>query len=176
MLIGLTGKAGSGKDSTAGRLVARHGFKSVSFANPIRAGLQAVLGLTDAHFAHPFKEVVLKVYGKSPREMMQSLGTTWGRESVTEDLWLILASKKITEYRRLGYNVVITDVRFDNEADMIREMGGEVWHIMRDSAGTEHAHVSEHGVMWYEEDTIIENNSSLKELYRQVDLISSEVV
>ena len=168
-LIGIAGKAGSGKDTVADYLKANYNFESVAFAEPIREGMRAMLKLEDEHFQHPGKEVVLEEFGKSPREMMQTLGTDWARDCVNKDLWLILAAKSVKEWHYQGYNVVITDVRFANEADYIRKHGGVVWHINRADAGTPHGHVSEAGVAFDTRDEVIDNNGTLYKLYQQVN-------
>lgn len=170
LLIGIAGLAGSGKDTVADFLKAHRNFKSVAFADPIRAGMKAITGLTDEYFQHPAKEVVLDIFGKSPRQMMQTLGTEWGRNSVNEDLWLILAGMKVDTHHDEGYNVAITDVRFENEAAYIRNNGGCIWHIKRGTAGTKHLHASEAGVAFDEGDEVVNNNGTLAELYEQVVL------
>lgn len=168
LLIGIAGKAGSGKDTAANYLKLVYDFRSVAFADPIRAGMKAIIGLDDCHFAHPTKEVVLPEFGKSPRQMMQTLGTEWGRNQVNQDLWLILAGIRKAEHNSMGWDVVITDVRFENEATWIREQGGVIWHILRgDSVAA--AHASEAGIYLYpNEDEVINNNGTLQELYEQV--------
>lgn len=168
-LIGLTGKAASGKDTVANYLKATYGFKSLALAEPIRAGMRAMLGMEDKHFQHPDKEVVLQEFGKSPREMMQTLGTQWARTLVHQDLWLILAGKKVVAYKSEGFNVAITDVRFANEAEYVRAQGGVVWHVSRAVAGTPHKHASEAGVAFVNGDKVIDNNGTLFNLYQQIN-------
>lgn len=169
ILLGFTGKAGSGKDTAANFLKQYYAFKSVAFADPIRAGMRAICGLEDKHFQHPDKEVVLPEFGKSPRQMMQTLGTEWARERVHQDFWLILAGKKVAEYQEAGYNVAITDVRFENEAAWLRSKGGILVHVIRPNAGTTpHAHASEAGVKQEYMDWVIYNTSTLQDLYTNV--------
>lgn len=167
-LIGIAGVAGSGKDTVADFLKAHYNFKSVAFADPIRAGMKAITGLIDEYFQHPSKEVVLEIFGKSPRQMMQTLGTEWGRDSVNEDLWLILASIKVKAYHDEGYHVAITDVRFANEAAYIRNNGGCIWHIKRGGAGTKHLHASEAGVAFAQGDEVINNNGTIEDLHGKI--------
>jgi len=91
-LIGLTGPAGSGKDTVARLLCEQHGFVQIAFADPLRAMLKAGLGLTDEHFNNrEDKEAPLEWLGKSPRQLLQTLGTEWGRRQVHPHLWLELA-------------------------------------------------------------------------------------
>lgn len=168
-LIGITGKAGSGKDTVAAYLGQAFNFQSVAFADPIRDGMRGMLGLEDKHFQHPGKEAVLPEFGKSPRQMMQTLGTQWARDCVNKDLWLILAAKKVKALHFEGFNVAVTDVRFNNEADYIRASGGSIWHVSRDGASTPHAHSSEAGVFFEGSDKTLDNNGSLYSLYTQVN-------
>lgn len=161
-LIGLTGPAGCGKDTAAAIIEGISGlYYKVAFADPLRNGLRAMFGLSDTQMERPEKEQVLHAIGKSPRQLMQTLGTEWGRNLVHPELWTILALATIRSHRDKGQRVVITDVRFENEAALVREMGGVVWHIHRDSAGTPHAHASESGVIRHGSDVAINNNGTL---------------
>jgi len=91
-LIGLTGPAGSGKDTVARLLCEQHGFVQMAFADPLRAMLKAGLGLTDEELhRRDLKEAPLEWLGKSPRQLLQTLGTEWGRQHVHPHLWLELA-------------------------------------------------------------------------------------
>lgn len=136
-LIGLTGLAGSGKD-TAGQAVLGWFGKELShesFARPLKAMLAAMLqvdirlleGITEA--SRQWRELEHAEFKKTPRELMLSLGTEWGRDLVHPDLWVILA--KEAHSRNKGGSL-FTDVRFDNEAQWINDCGGVVIEIMRD--------------------------------------------
>ncbi|TCS37458.1 hypothetical protein EDC30_104262 [Paucimonas lemoignei] len=169
-LIGITGKAGAGKDTIGYHLRRNYQYMPVGFADPIRHGIAAMLDIDPMHFAHPYKEQVLPEIGKSPRQLMQTLGTEWGRQLVHPDLWLIVARNAINSHWAVSKNVVITDVRFENEAALIRSLGGAIWHIQRDSAGTAHQHVSESGVAFEPGvDKLVDNNGSFDDLFEQID-------
>jgi hypothetical protein len=176
-LIGLHGKARSGKDTVGQMLKERHKILLVSFAGPIKDGLRAMLGLQEEHISGSLKEVPLGWLPQSPRQLMQSLGTEWGRDCVSADLWLLRAQQSVKEAHRLGYHVVITDVRFENEADYIRQAGGEMWHIHRDAAHAVAGHISEAGVAYRKDlgDRLINNNGTLLALRATVlDLFEEE--
>jgi dephospho-CoA kinase len=175
VLVGIAGKAGSGKDTVANHLKAHYGFGGLAFADPIRAGMKAIVGLKDENFQHPTKEVVLPEFGKSPRQMMQTLGTDWARELVHQDFWLILAGKKIEELKAQGVNVALTDVRFENEAAFVRNSGGVIWHVKRPGIGAVNAHKSEAGVEFVDGDVIIDNSGSLQALYDNIDIFVTGV-
>lgn len=169
LLIGMAGKAGSGKDTVGNYLKSVQQFEGVAFADAIRDGMRAMFGFTDKHFAHPHKEEVLEQYGKSPRQMMQTLGTEWGRQCVNENLWLIVAGEKVKKFHDSNTDVVITDVRFENEAKWVRENGGVIWHVFRPGLGEVAAHTSESGVMFYPtHDVIIDNSGTIHDLHAKV--------
>lgn len=133
--IGLTGLPGAGKDSVAAALVQSHDFARMAFAGPIKDGLVAMLGLNRQDFEDPaVKEQPIAWIGRSPRQLMQTLGTEWGRDMVHADLWIRHAQRRLNNYRRISASVVVTDVRYPNEADWLRANGGELWHVLRKSA------------------------------------------
>ena len=111
-----------------------------------------------------FKETELSDIGKSPRQLMQLLGTEYGRELVHPDLWLILARKRIEQFMQYR-SVVVSDVRFDNEADMIRSMGGQIIHLVRPGIGAVAAHKSESGVAVRAGDVEYVNGGTIGELH-----------
>jgi hypothetical protein len=144
-IIGLAGAAGAGKDTAAERLQARFGFERAAFAHPLKAGLRAMFGWEWAQMDdREWKERVLPDIGKSPRQLMQTLGTEWGRQLVNRDLWLLLAAERIGAAQSCGLpGMVFTDCRFENEATMILSLGGSVLHIARPGTEAVAAHVSE---------------------------------
>lgn len=153
-LIGLTGQKGSGKSTAAFAL--RPHFARLSFAAPLKRMLLA-MGLTPEEMED--KETVLPRYGRSPRYLMQTLGTEWGRYLVDQDHWINIARREAQEHLDAGINVVFDDVRFDNEALLIHELGGHVWQITRFSSNTQ-GHISEHGITPGLIDTYIYNADS----------------
>jgi hypothetical protein len=100
--------------------------------------------------------------GHSPRALLQSLGTEWGRQMVDSNLWLTLAAKAL---RQRGPGMIIADVRFDNEATWVRNIGGVLLHIERGKAPPVRAHASEAGVQQLPGDLRIFNESSLDSLH-----------
>lgn len=172
-IIGLAGKAGTGKDTAADHLEEHHDFARYAFAAPIRAMLAAGLDIDDEYFHdRELKEAPLPPYGVSPRHMMQTLGTEWGRNLVHPELWLLVAKMNLVRLAMQCHGgIVITDVRFDNEANWIRAQGGTILHIRRPSAAAVAAHASEAGVTEHAGDAIINNTGSLQHLYDCLDNI-----
>ena len=172
-LIGITGKARSGKDSIAKYLWAQYGFSRFAFADAVKLAAQAKFGLSDRQtWDDELKEVVIPFWGMAPREMFQKEGTEAGRDVFGYDLWL---KRWLITYNLLGdtEDIVVPDVRFDNEADLIRSRGGIIIEVRRDVAGltgAAGAHVSEGGLS-APADFVIHNNGTLEELYAAVDTI-----
>lgn len=80
--------------------------------------------------------------GKSPRLVMQTIGTEWGRMMMHPDFWMVIARGRI----RIAPWCVVTDVRFENEADLIHELGGQVIRVVRPGTGSGDHHASEKGL------------------------------
>lgn len=177
-LIGLAGRAGVGKDTAADYLGHRHHFATYAFAAPIRAGLRAMLRLRDYHFTdRELKEQPLEQIGVSPRKLMQTLGTEWGRTCIHRDLWLMVAAGEISNLKVQGVKrLIITDLRFDNEADWVRQQGGKVLHILRPDAPVIEGHASEAGVhMRPNDDLWIVNDGSIADLHYGLDRLMDDI-
>ena len=169
-LIGITGRARSGKDTAADYLCNSVGFKKYSFATPIKEAVKTMFGLTEDHVNGHLKETVLHDLGVSPRFLMQTLGTEWGRQTVNEQVWLIAAQRQLDKLGMFGNGcVVIPDVRFENEATFIRNNGGLLIHINRPNCEKVLEHESEKGVAVMPYDVQIINNGTIKQLFNQVE-------
>lgn len=164
-LIGIAGRARSGKDTVANFIVAAIGGYRYSFADPIRAML-APLGvdMNDPYW-QARKEDIIPALGVSPRRMMQTLGTEWGRNLINPDLWLVMAHQRLL---RNGPGMVISDVRFENEAAWIRKHGGRIIHVIRPEAKAVEAHASEDGIEMQDTDARLFNSGTLEELQLSV--------
>lgn len=164
-LIGIAGRARSGKDTVANFIIAAIGGYRYSFADPIRAML-APLGvdMNDPYW-QARKEDVIPALGVSPRRMMQTLGTEWGRNLINSDLWLVMAHQRLL---RNGPGMVISDVRFENEAAWIRKHGGRIIHVIRPEAKAVEAHASEDGIEMLDTDAQLFNSGTLEELQLSV--------
>ena len=165
MLIGITGLARSGKDTAADFYCKNLCLVKYSFAQPLKEAIKVMFSLNEDHVNGDLKEVVLDDLGVSPRYLMQTLGTEWGRNTVNNDVWLLAAKRNLDELSALdNLGVVIPDVRFENEADFIRENGGVLLHISRENKEQVLSHASENGVSFKQGDQRVENNSNLYDL------------
>lgn len=153
ILIGLTGRAGCGKNTAANLLIDTAGVDALAlaFADPMRYMLQELLFAAGYHNPSTLlderrlKETALEPFGCSPRRLMQTLGTEWGRQMIKPTLWVDLMRQRLERERTAFELIVITDVRFDDEAQLIHTLGGEVWQIERATDAVA-AHTSEAGI------------------------------
>lgn len=172
ILIGLTGPARTGKSTTAHHLSLEHGFECFAFADPLREGLAAIFQLSPEDFEGEAKEQPISWLGRSPRQLMQLLGTEWGRHMISANLWVDLAEQHLDAIANASFpapNFVISDVRFENEADFIRKRGGVIVHLQRFEAPKVNPHVSESGVSFHKNDLVLVNDGDLQSLYRQIE-------
>lgn len=164
-VIGLTGQKGHGKTLLATAILSLDSdFKTVAFADRLKQATCSIFNLSDKFLHHPeFKErpfgvpIILDEYieqmekelglsivprGKtahSPRELLQQFGTEYVR-SVDSDYWVKSTMQSVRDNAR---DVVLSDVRFANEADAIRNAGGVVVQIVRDGRKDPITHASE---------------------------------
>jgi dCMP deaminase len=139
VVLGLAGYKGSGKDTLAA-LLASYGFRRVAFADPLKLACRAIFGFTAAQVEDPAqKEVVDPRWGFTPRWAMQRLGTEGVRGSVADDVWVKSFLLRAAEEPS---HVVVTDVRFRNEVDAVRSLGGRVFLVQR-AGCTGDGHASE---------------------------------
>ncbi|MBJ2274824.1 MULTISPECIES: deoxynucleotide monophosphate kinase [Pseudomonas] len=172
ILIGLTGRARSGKTTAAEHLAQTYLLEQYAFADPLRDGLMAIFNLDPTDFEGDRKEQPLGWLDCSPRQLMQSMGTEWARNTVHPDVWVKLAEQNL-EYmtKALGavLGFVVSDVRFENEADLIRRRGGTVIHILRPNALAVNPHISEAGIAANSADLTLPNYGTVEGFLRSLD-------
>jgi hypothetical protein len=131
-IIGLYGPQRVGKTTVAEaieHITKPHGWKRMSFAQPIREMLRPIL---PASALSPFadKDNPLRVLGgKSVRDALKLLGTEWGRDLITNDIWINALLSRAEENK--WDKIVIDDLRMDNEAHAIKSLGGIIVKIVR---------------------------------------------
>lgn len=171
LIIGLAGPARSGKDSAADWLVRTHGFTRLALADPLRDMLELGLGL-EPRWLQDDKDQPIPWLGVSARRLLQTLGTEWGRKLIHQDLWVLALHRRIQALADETDRLVISDVRFPNEAHWVRQHGA-LWHIDRRQrpglSASAAAHSSEIPITLQSGDDCIDNNGSLDQLYANVD-------
>lgn len=161
------GNAGAGKGQVAEFLHYHHGFTRMKFASGLKDMLRA-LGLTEREIEGDLKEVPCGLLcGKTPRHAMITLGTEWGRNQIGDDLWVVVMAEKILKSD--ADRIVIDDVRFWNEHNVLKSLGAEVWLVRRPGFGPRFDHPSETEHMAICPDKTIYNDGTLNELFYQVN-------
>ncbi len=159
-LIGIAGPARAGKDTLCSYMLDNLDgtWSRSSFADPIKEMLK-VIGVDCSDDA---KAVIDERFCYTPRHMMQILGTEWGREMIHGNIW-------VEAFARLnaGRCVIVPDVRFENEAALVREHGVLIHLVGR--GGIEGNHVSENAIEFKPGDIVIDNSRDLAWLLGQVD-------
>ncbi len=171
-IIGFTGPKQSGKSTAADYLVG-NSFKKLSFAEPIKTIAWYLLHGFDLEQNYierlltVHKEVVIPELGVSARHVMQTLGTDWGRTLIHPDIWVMWMSKSLVT--ETADYLVFEDVRFENEAALIRSLGGLIIHIRRPCLISLDDHASEEGIELNMIDMLITNNGTVADLLADVD-------
>ena len=173
-LIGVHGKARSGKDTIANHLVDEHGFVRTAFADPLKAASAVLFGWpVEMAFSDEIKGYKSPLWDITGRTAFQRLGDAM-KIGFGTDFWI---KRWACEYARLKdkHSIVVADVRTNAEADMIRGLGGIILHLERRGAGLsglEGMHSSEAGITFNRStDLRIENNGTLSELEDEINRI-----
>lgn len=138
-LIGIMGLKGSGKDTVAKMLPVE--WKRMAFADTLKDIVSILFGWDrnlvegNTEYSRKWREEVSTFWSKeldiknfTPRLALQTLGTDVFRDHFNQDIWVKVLKHKIINS---SDNIVITDVRFPNEANMIKELGGKIVQIIR---------------------------------------------
>lgn len=200
MIVGVCGFIGSGKDTIADYLVNFHEFRRDSFASTLKDAVSAVFGwdrtLLEGRTkeAREWREEIdpwwaerLSMPTLTPRWILQYWGTEVCRKGFHDDMWVASLENKM---RQTKDNIVISDVRFENEVAAIKKAGGIIVRVVRGQeptwirVGQEactgdakairlmseefKVHASEWSWLGTEFDAVIDNNGSIDSLYNQV--------
>lgn len=168
MYIGLTGKAGSGKDTVGKLLVSNYGFTRFAFADALKRAALPLFNLTEDQVT-VYKNDFNHDWGTTNRDLLQRFGTEAMRNVFGENFWV---DRLRVELENLPpeRHVVLTDVRFDSEAAFIRDEGGCVIEIvgraydLKSAAG----HASEAGVSPGLIDFQLTNDGNMVDLRQKV--------
>ena len=190
VVVGLSGLAGSGKTTAALYLERNYGIRRKHIAEPLRAMLAVLLQANGMkaeeitrYLEGDLKEQVIPCLGVTSRYAQITIGTEWGRELISQDLWANTWARGISD----GESVMNDSVRFPNEQKSIRDLGGVTIMIKR--PGTKPAKFKwgklgeflydKLGLMWgvhdseridrIEADFVIHNDADLETLYADLD-------
>lgn len=162
MIIGFTGKAGSGKDTSASYF---KNSKNFAFATRLKEICCFIFGLSKEQ-TETLKEIKDPRWGITPREIFQKVGKFI--RSIDNNYFVNYLKSQLLA---CDGNRIITDVRYDNEAQMIKELGGMIIKIVRPNYLSDFDnHESENGIMEKYIDVIIINNGSVEDLHKKINL------
>lgn len=179
VVVGLIGRKRAGKDTLAARLVQEHGFTRVAFADPLKAILWDMNPVVRGDMAR-LQWVVQREGWEAAkgltevRRLLQTLGVSV-RDRIGPATWV---STAMTQVLTAGGPVVITDVRFPNEAAQITAAGGVLVRIVRDGLPQDAAaqHISETALDNWAVRVTIENNGTVGGLYASADVLARSVI
>jgi hypothetical protein len=160
--IGLIGHARAGKDTAAGLLTATYGHRRIAFADPVRdllarvnpwvtPGVRLSTVLDSAGGWDDAKDI------PEVRRLLQECGTS-ARDILGDNVWVQVAFGRM--WRR-GEPIVVTDVRFYNEAVALRDHGFLLIRLTRAAAPPIRPHVSENNLDGYPVDHTFANDGDL---------------
>jgi len=183
VVIGMIGKAGSGKDTVADYIVEKYGFEKLAFADPLKKAVQVMFDIDDHHmFDRELREVELEDWSPwSVRKLLQFVGTNLMRNQVDEDIWMKNAISRVKKMKL----AVLSDVRFPNECDGVRNrLKGlaETLFIRVTRPGHEDAqggmanHESEAFIDELDADIDILNDATIADLYEKIDAIMDKIL
>ena len=208
MIIGISGFQSSGKDTIADYLVKEHGFVKLSFASALKDIVAIIFGWSRERLEglkvedRQWREEIDPKWAKllnipclTPRYVLQYLGTEVFRNHFHKDIWTKIVENQLSFYE----NVVVSDCRFANEIEMIKQNGGKIIQVHRDDHVLKHPselppkvdigakHLSElplevsgakhpSELEWIQchYDRVIKNNGTIEDLHIKVNLILSD--
>jgi len=178
MIIGVAGKMNAGKDEIGKIIKSLDGsFKIVKYADRLKEITALLLGCPREKLEdREFKESPLKeewwikdengnVIKTTPRWMLQHIGTDCFRNLINPNTWVISTLSSYDD----SQNWVITDVRFPNEVEGIKKLGGIVIRVKRPTDDLSNTHISETALDNYNDfDFIINNDGSIDDLREKI--------
>lgn len=185
MIIGITGRKRSGKDTVAAYLRDEYGFVRYQMASPLKKAVCALFGW-DADIVEdgPEKEAIDPAYGISPRQVMQFMGFELGEqlgerypeyERITGRELYVKRMKQFVEDHPT-HNIVIPDIRMPYEVSAIRELGGNVIRVTRGEDDNSDHHATEAHVDDLPVAAVIRNDASIDALHEAVRVFMNYMV
>lgn len=175
-IIGITGNMRHGKDTLGLYYINTHGYVKLSFADPLKEACRQIFDLSQSQLHGDEKENIDDYWGVTPRQILQYVGTELFRDqmvklipNIGKDIWIKVMDKKIKKIFKGGAKgVVITDIRFENEAKLIKSLGGIVIKVVRPSSEIKGLPDHSSEKLNFEADYTIINDGSIKYLHDQL--------
>lgn len=184
-LIGILGRKRSGKDTIGNYMVERYNYNRYAFADPIKDIIKIMFDLSEQQLNED-KEKIDERWGVSPRTFLQKFGTEICRNNLEtyipninldgETLWIKLF--RIFYEKNKDKDIVITDVRFLDELNVIKSCGGKIVKVNRDNLEKD-IHISEKDIDSYDNELIdyfVDNNYTFEDLFSQMDTFLNLII
>lgn len=166
-------KARSGKDTLAHEMIVREGYYRFAFADKLKSLSKDLFNLTDEQVYGSLKESPDERYKLedgsylTPRIIVQKMGTEVGR-NIYKNIWAEYVAYKISKFPSSKF--VITDFRFPNEYDAIKQICGSTATVVtiridRPNRTAVNEHVSETALNDFKFDYVINNDKSVDDLF-----------
>lgn len=178
ILIALTSPAmGAGKSVVAQRLIQEHGFILIKFAGALKAMIRALLNdmaiddrTIERMIEGDLKETPIDALGVTPRRLMQTVGGEWGRDCIRKTFWIDMVRTKVQAWQIIGggRDIVIDDLRYRNELDLIEELHGFPVRVTRPGIADATGHQSEGELNAIPMETL-PNTGTIADLHRLTD-------
>lgn len=173
MIIGIGYKARVGKDTAGSYIASKYNYSQDAFARNLKNAASHIFGFTQAQLEGDEKEIQMPYWnGLSPRMILQRLGTDCLREFFGQEIWVNSFHQRTQDIK----NLVVTDVRFPNEAAYIKRRGGILINITKSNTPKVAGHSSEVAMDKFNDwDYTITNDGTYEELYTDLDTIIREI-
>lgn len=176
-LIGVIGFKRSGKDTTADYLCNNHNFVKYGFADPLKRACVEFFGLTEDQVYGESKDVIDPVWGCTPRDLLKVMGTEIGQYEIAnhipsfKNVGRLIWVKRFEQWYNLNRdkNVVLCDVRFEHQSDMIVKLGGEIWRVDRPGMDVGDSHASEMEFFDIPYKHLLTNDADLSAFYGKIE-------
>lgn len=129
VIVALCGPEGAGKSTAAKEVARRLGGKIHPLAEPLKRMLLAIGVPRESLYGTPEQKLrpLPEFGGRSGRDLMQTLGTEWGRQCVSNNIWIDAWTRDVAGEPL----VIVDDLRFQNEAARVKELGGSIIKVVR---------------------------------------------
>lgn len=158
-VIGLHGPIGSGKDTLANLLQDRIDAVKLKFADPLYAMCTAIDPVFNPMMTHQDKQgyVLNNAALGTRRNFIEKAGTEFLRNIINPDFFTLYMDSSITAVRHMVGNavIVVSDVRFENEAEFIRSIGGHIVHLKPNWECERTGHASDSGLKYNTGDSLL---------------------
>jgi len=177
-VIGITGYKYTGKDTISDYLCKKYGYTRVAFADPLKTICGMLFGFNNEQLHGSLKETAdPKWFNLTPRKVLQFVGTELFRNNMKnlhpnfkDEFWVQCTERTIRNILDSDTNahVVVSDVRFANECDMITRLNGVVIRVDRPNTGGD-MHESEVSIATLPVKCVVNNHGSIDDLHNNID-------